>query len=549
MAAEAEAAVRLAIILGSEIFVPAAAYYENNIAKKIFEHYRDTQCENLFYLVGGGVSADQFAEDKLEQYPEGTKIGTLYRRRLQQPFPWRERGRSSTADIKSDWLRAAQTGDVIQRLVADGRAVAREADREWLALPDRLGRTAFIPENACNLLPSLGGDFVARRNIGAFINNSYFKSYLLDVEAGLFQKMPWLSGGLTIDTKNPELDVDFAALTSRLRESGALHDILNASVDGLRRFVDEERFLRAYESSQAYYDHGSVGAAQNIKGSTKSAGTRGVKDFLVVAARQELDAVREYLRENGYSLLGKNFGNRRVEVFDLEVEAGGRIAVGLIMASAKGKSEMKALLEAIDRHNNPSHVVMVGMMAGIKNKTKLLDVIVPKTIFDVTAIGTKGDALISEPEAANLDAKLHGWVSSMELQGSDPIIIAHKKTVTVAAKIDDISHDLAKTALSVDPENVVGLEMEGSAFAEKQSAQSLEGRAVGYLMIKGVADYAGEKPDDAEIIGLKSVAGVNKHLNDPDPTNSVKLKAALQREATRRAVGVALQLLASVPRN
>jgi hypothetical protein len=67
-------------------------------------------------------------------------------------------------------------------------------------------------------------------------------------------------------------------------------------------------------------------------------------------------------------------------------------------------------------------------------------------------------------------------------------------------------------------------------------------------MIKGVADYAGDIPDKKEITELKKIPSLTKLLSKPDPTNSKDLKDELQREATCRALVVALELLRTLPR-
>jgi len=190
-------------------------------------------------------------------------------------------------------------------------------------------------------------------------------------------------------------------------------------------------------------------------------------------------------------------------------------------------------------------------MAGIKGKCQLLDVLSPLTIYDVTSIGTRDGKFIVEPEAGTADAKLHNLVASIDpIKFGHPAIhlTSHKKTVTFSAKIDDLTHDLAVAALNIDRENVVGLEMEGSALIEMQT-RNFGSRDVRYLMIKGVADYAGERPDDAEVETLADIPGIKDHLSDPDPTKSTDLKATRQREATRRALLVALELLKRLPAN
>jgi nucleoside phosphorylase len=274
-----------------------------------------------------------------------------------------------------------------------------------------------------------------------------------------------------------------------------------------------------------------------------------VRNIIVVAAVQELNAVRRVLDDIGLARKEHFLDNRIVETFRLTNSRGDEIVVGLMFALQKGKSETKSLLETIKSHSSVQHVIMVGMMAGIKGKSKLLDVLSPLTIYDVTSIGTRDSKFVVEPEAGTVDAKLHNLVASIDpINFEDPAIrlTSHKKTVTFSAKIDDLTHDLAVAALNIDQENVVGLEMEGSALIEMQN-RNFSLRNIGFLMIKGVADYAGARPDTAEIDTLASIPGIKDHLSDPDPTQSPGLKEVLQREATRRALLVALETLKRLP--
>jgi hypothetical protein len=63
-------------------------------------------------------------------------------------------------------------------------------------------------------------------------------------------------------------------------------------------------------------------------------------------------------------------------------------------------------------------------------------------------------------------------------------LITHKYSVCVAAKFDNLTSELAQTALASDAENVIGIEMEGSALTAKQSSQRRNDEATSYLMIR-----------------------------------------------------------------
>lgn len=269
--------------------------------------------------------------------------------------------------------------------------------------------------------------------------------------------------------------------------------------------------------------------------------------FVVVAVRQELDAVRAFVTAEGFTVEAERLAHRSAEIIHLDMGKGRSRPIGLLLAVAGGKAAMQELIGAIERYESPTVVLLVGMMAAIKGKARILDVVVPPTIYDVTAQGSKKGAIVTEPNPSNFDASLHHTLLSMDWgAGRFPRakVLAHKKTVAVSAKIDDISHELAQSALRIDPENIVGLEMEGSALSEKQGLQTLSGGSVGYLMLKGVADYAGDEIDKEEAMQLSELVLPGQPTGDGlDPTSNLDVKSILQHEATRRACAVAFQLL------
>lgn len=268
--------------------------------------------------------------------------------------------------------------------------------------------------------------------------------------------------------------------------------------------------------------------------------------FIVVGARQELVSIRAAL-----TLLGINsrtdvkMAGRAGDSFVLRNRSGADISAGILLANAKGKSAMSNLIEAIVRFELPRVILLVGMMAAIRGKAKILDVVIPKTIYDATTQGTRRKQVITEPETGSIDPLLHQWLLNHTWEEGATkgwTIILHKKTVTVAGKIDDISHELARSALAVDPENVVGLEMEGSSLYEKQLSQTIDRDLIKFGMIKGVADYAGLRMKKAEVAAVAAALGVGNIAN-PNPIENAALRSALQNEATQRAFVTALEVI------
>ena len=282
--------------------------------------------------------------------------------------------------------------------------------------------------------------------------------------------------------------------------------------------------------------------------------------FLVVAARNELQYAREFLKENGYDISSETTlaDNKIGNIFYLKTYNFGvekNLPVALVRANAKGKSEMRALVEAIDRYENPSIVIMVGMMAGILNKSHIFDVISPRPIYDATQISSKGNSLYVEPNPSYMDTVLHNRIGNMDWSETPERqirILTDKVTATVPGTFDSLTNDIANQAITRDPENTIGLEMEASALSEKQRDQTQTGSTTRYLMIKGVADYAGDPIPGDEVKTLRKIDAIanllpKKHVNSLNPRESDNMKAAFQREATYRSMSVALRLLSKFP--
>lgn len=277
------------------------------------------------------------------------------------------------------------------------------------------------------------------------------------------------------------------------------------------------------------------------------------KTFIAVAAQQELEAIRAYLDTAG----AKRVQRRLSPTFPSEhvtAGAGDAVKFTLVLAPGQAVEDMSDLLNVIQSEASPEAVILVGMMAGLPGKSKLLDVQSPRNIINATRLGTRDGSIVPEPHGRDVDPTLHHILQALDRAQfgiGDIPVVTRKKSACVAAKFDDLTPELAQAALACDPENVVGIEMEGAALTARQAAQRRGGESTGYLMIKGVADYAGAKPHADEVKSLEPTLsqfspGAGALLADPDPTSNKPLKSILQKIATVRAMRVALALLTEI---
>lgn len=114
-----------------------------------------------------------------------------------------------------------------------------------------------------------------------------------------------------------------------------------------------------------------------------------LESFIVVAARQELDAIRAFLDSEGAHRetyhLSESWQAERVSV-----DQGLPIEFTLIPAPGQGVEDMMEVLNFIQGSARPKTVILVGMMAGIPGKSRLLDVQAPRNIVDGSRLGLRG---------------------------------------------------------------------------------------------------------------------------------------------------------------
>jgi hypothetical protein len=323
------------------------------------------------------------------------------------------------------------------------------------------------------------------------------------------------------------------------------------SDEELEKIANASAWVRSELNSASRQTSKKVARKTGSKKNQIRIGDEMINDALLVAAAQELSAVRRMLDE--HNIVRSSYPNLvglTGEVFEIDNANHGRRRVGLFLARAKGKSAMMELVGRVVQKHHPERVLLVGMMAGISGKCNLLDVICPATVHDVTAIGTKSDEIVIEPEPSRMDPYMLHWLiqydwtkNPLSFEKIGGKLVAHKKTLCVPAKWEDYGHVLCQKALQVDPENIIGLEMEATALSERSITQHVYAEQTRYLMLKGVADYAGGKIDNEEAVALSSTLGIEEIGDGDDPINNKQLRLALQSAATERATEVALRIL------
>jgi hypothetical protein len=331
----------------------------------------------------------------------------------------------------------------------------------------------------------------------------------------------------------------------------SLNDEKISARDRIERENRELKLLKDEHERKLEFMLSPCGIRERVSMAVSVSANAFLQAVVVVAARQELDAVRSYLDAVGAHRetyhLSESWSAERVKL-----RQGAKIEFVLVLAPGQGLEDMGDVLNLIQKEAKPKSVLLVGMMAGIIGKSKLLDVQAPRNIINGTRLGTRDGRIVPEPHGRDVDPVMHYRLQSLDRgrrKIDDIPLVTHKRSICVAAKFDDLTPELAQAALASDPENIVGIEMEGSALTARQATQRRSGEETGYIMIKGVADYAGAKALQEEIVQLRSALetsgakDTDELLANPDPTTNMPLKSMLQRIATTRAMRVALALM------
>lgn len=266
---EMSLAVRLALLLADELLIPAASYYESPLCRQVLRPYPSELFGGQISLVASGTNLDEFIEDKRIQYGKAQPQGLAYRSpRIRQPFPWRPRQRSATADIKSDWRGMLAAGQM-ERLFEIARTdLPLGHDRVFEALPDRLGSAAFIVPNTIPLLfeGKSAVPIPVENALHSIVNQAYFGSYAKDLGAAVFQNMHFLQSSTRVPSGDPDNDVDYRRLTRACRRREVLADIVASPVEHFHRLSDDPRFVAACVEASGVSDSGHlVGYVQAMR--------------------------------------------------------------------------------------------------------------------------------------------------------------------------------------------------------------------------------------------------------------------------------------------
>lgn len=179
------------LIAGKYVYMPAAAYFESDYARYLFDGFPQFRQYGFLRLIGSGFSVGDFVEAKRSQYGKDKKRYPKYfderevLKLLNTDTNWQRRLASASHDIKIGWSQSITMQETRWASLANRHNLPSfgRLEKNLLAVPERLGNTAFIADYVLPLLqlPSLIP--LDTREINAFITQQYNYSYLRELNA------------------------------------------------------------------------------------------------------------------------------------------------------------------------------------------------------------------------------------------------------------------------------------------------------------------------------------------------------------------------------
>ncbi|MEM9734512.1 MAG: hypothetical protein AAF903_13645 [Pseudomonadota bacterium] len=195
-------------------------------------------------------------------------------------------------------------------------------------------------------------------------------------------------------------------------------------------------------------------------------------------------------------------------------------------------------------------IVAVGCGAGRVGKSRCLDVMIPRRIYDGQGIGTDddGDITIAQ-EHSDMDDRfcdLPNLYGSEVTEACGFAIRSTKASLCVGGTFENVNSINAKKIVGLDDKEISMIEMEGMSFADIPEHLRTNNNGDPFILglVKGIADYAGDAvSDNIDLSLFRTIPGVDGNIDSFDPRAN-EHKAYCKEEASRRAATVALRLMA-----
>ncbi len=280
------------------------------------------------------------------------------------------RHRRATLDISEGWVTRLHDKDSIAPVFGSyGITVTESLENNWRKIPEQLGSLAFIPEHVMPLLQGVPNETPIRNRVNTVITEDYFKSYTLELGAGLVTDLVYLATGLGLDSHGP--DLPYLSLLQELNKAGLSERVDQTSPDKLLALKDDPVWVSCLAAA-------TVTFAQKLSNPWVYAMATGLRELesatigIITALPEEFAAVCEVLRCHEVNVPGKGAGRKyafgRLAILGYEH----RIAVAMTVETGNNSAGIRA---SQLKGDCPlvHHIIMTGIAGAVPHPSKAED--------------------------------------------------------------------------------------------------------------------------------------------------------------------------------
>ncbi len=243
---EAFWATRFSLLCSDMVFVPASSYFESPTCRKIIDSYSEIFPYGIISLIGKAHNYLEFCQGKKFQYSSHEEYQNIYSKALEQDvvIPFHHRKRSSTDDIKLDWVNKLDFSEVpeIFKHCYDFE-IPLDIEERWSKLPEKLEKNAFIVNNVLPILfPDIPKNQSITNTLHEVINRSYFQSYISELKSSIVTDLVVLESDYGI--ANDRINIPYKYIMREL-ELRKKHDVI-------KNYHPSDLFV--YRDSDEWYD-------------------------------------------------------------------------------------------------------------------------------------------------------------------------------------------------------------------------------------------------------------------------------------------------------
>jgi len=246
IAAEVGLAFRLAILAADEVLVPAVSYFQSPLCRRIVTKYRSIYNLGVVKLIGDAYRWDEFQENRMREYPAGSRQYDIYSGldQIRVPMPALVgTDRNTTVALHEEWYMLMSRTDSGMGVIANllrglGVGASFRPVRAAMAVPEITQSEAFVAENVYPVLFDRSNSRVLGR-LSALICSLFFQVMSSDFNATFLSELNYVRN---IDPRADTSVLSYRTMLRDLRlEDELFHEICYCRPLDLLRLQQDPR--------------------------------------------------------------------------------------------------------------------------------------------------------------------------------------------------------------------------------------------------------------------------------------------------------------------